>query len=277
MALETLLTQRGYLLPEIKNRQGRRLPNMFELPSENPEEPGLPDHFHYLQPHLLSQTFRIKVCCFSCGDMYLYYDEDNTSYYKRPDWFVALVPPMFCHFKRESFLVWQEKAVPFMIVEILSFSTRKEDLYKTKRKPGKAPCKLEVYEDILKVPYYIVYDEEGCDFLAYHWEEGGYVEMVHRDGRVAIPEVGLELGTWGGAYEKVIGNWLRFFDAEGKMIPTPVEESALKDMALDQERAEKEKERAARKRSDMALDQERAEKERLLRLLKEAGGDPQAV
>lgn len=26
------------------------LPTMYDLPSEDPEEPGLPDEFHYYQP-----------------------------------------------------------------------------------------------------------------------------------------------------------------------------------------------------------------------------------
>ena len=33
------------------------LPTMYDLPSENPEEPGLPDEFHLLQPRLLAETF----------------------------------------------------------------------------------------------------------------------------------------------------------------------------------------------------------------------------
>jgi hypothetical protein len=31
------------------------LPTMYDLPSENQEEPGLPDEFHALQPQLLSR------------------------------------------------------------------------------------------------------------------------------------------------------------------------------------------------------------------------------
>lgn len=31
---------------------------MYDLPSENPEEPGLPDDFHFLQPLLLYLTFQ---------------------------------------------------------------------------------------------------------------------------------------------------------------------------------------------------------------------------
>ena len=34
------------------------LPTMYDLPSEDPEEPGLPDQFHLLQPRLLDETFR---------------------------------------------------------------------------------------------------------------------------------------------------------------------------------------------------------------------------
>ncbi|MGF1526459.1 MAG: 3-keto-5-aminohexanoate cleavage protein [Candidatus Competibacterales bacterium] len=30
---------------------------MYELPSEDPQEPGLPDEFHLHQPQLLSETF----------------------------------------------------------------------------------------------------------------------------------------------------------------------------------------------------------------------------
>ncbi|RCJ18307.1 hypothetical protein A6770_06975 [Nostoc minutum NIES-26] len=33
------------------------LPTMYDLPSEDPEEPGLPDQFHILQPRLLDETF----------------------------------------------------------------------------------------------------------------------------------------------------------------------------------------------------------------------------
>jgi hypothetical protein len=33
------------------------LPTMYDLPSEDPEEPGLPDEFHDLQPQLLRESF----------------------------------------------------------------------------------------------------------------------------------------------------------------------------------------------------------------------------
>lgn len=52
------------------------LPTMYDLPSEDPKEPGLPDEYHYLQPQLLSATFRptnySSDQVFSVGDMNLY-------------------------------------------------------------------------------------------------------------------------------------------------------------------------------------------------------------
>lgn len=52
------------------------LPTMYDLPSEDPEEPGKPDEFHDLQPQLLSQTFcppqYFASQIFSGSDMNLY-------------------------------------------------------------------------------------------------------------------------------------------------------------------------------------------------------------
>ena len=48
------LTQSARSHPPSQN-----LPTMYDLPSEYPEEPGLPDEFHDLQPQLLSPTLRL--------------------------------------------------------------------------------------------------------------------------------------------------------------------------------------------------------------------------
>jgi len=54
---------------------------MYDLPSEDPEEPGLPDEFHDLQPQLLSRTLSLKGYsrenCFTASDLNLYYPEYN--------------------------------------------------------------------------------------------------------------------------------------------------------------------------------------------------------
>jgi Uma2 family endonuclease len=57
------------------------LPTMSDLPSEDPNEPGLPDEFHDWQAQLLSLTFHpphySASRVFSASDMNLYYSALN--------------------------------------------------------------------------------------------------------------------------------------------------------------------------------------------------------
>jgi len=68
---------------------------MYDLPSEDPEEPGF-DEYHYLQPQLLSHlppsgiTLLIR---FSWLRSHLYYDVRHPLWYKRPDWFAVVNVP----------------------------------------------------------------------------------------------------------------------------------------------------------------------------------------
>ena len=54
------------------------LPTMYDLPSEDPEELGLPDEFHDFQPKLLWETCQTKIYLasehFVGTDLNLYYD-----------------------------------------------------------------------------------------------------------------------------------------------------------------------------------------------------------
>ena len=104
----------------------KTLPTMYDLPSEDPEEPGLPDEFHDLQPELLSRTFRSPLYpenrVFSGTDMNLYYDVRHPLWHKRPDWFLVLdVPRLYDDTDlRMSYVIWQEGISPFVVVELLT-------------------------------------------------------------------------------------------------------------------------------------------------------------
>jgi Uma2 family endonuclease len=110
------------------------LPTMYDLPSEDPEEPGLPDEFHDLQPQLLSRTLwlihRDREHCFTASDLNLYYDVKHPLWHKRPDWFLVVdVPRLYdgCDLRR-SYVIWQEGQSPSVVVEFLSPGTEREDL-----------------------------------------------------------------------------------------------------------------------------------------------------
>lgn len=197
---------------------------MYDLPSEDPEEPGLPDEYHYLQPQLLSATLRLSPYAsdqvFSVGDMNLYYDSRHLNWYKRPDWFaVAGVPRLYDgHDLRLSYVVWQEGVNPFVVVELLSPGTEREDLGQTQRGTSDIPTKWEVYEQILRIPYYILFDRYTNTLQAFHLVGGHYQAIENADQQIAIPEWQVSLKRWTGDFQGVHRVWLRWYNSEGLIL-----------------------------------------------------------
>ncbi|MFM7425051.1 MAG: Uma2 family endonuclease, partial [Elainella sp.] len=101
------------------------LPTMYDLPSEDPEEPGLPDEFHDLQPQLLSRSLTLtgysRSDYYTASDLNLYYDVKHPLWHKRPDWFLAVDVPRLYDGKdlRRSYVIWQEGKSPEIVVEFL--------------------------------------------------------------------------------------------------------------------------------------------------------------
>ncbi|BAY75920.1 hypothetical protein NIES25_23690 [Nostoc linckia NIES-25] len=218
------------------------LPTMYDLPSEYPEEPGLPDEFHRFQPQLLSDTFLPPTYSadevFVASDLNLYYDLRHTLWYKRPDWFAVVgVSRLYEHRNlRLSYVIWQEGVAPFVMVELLSPGTEKEDLGQTLREVNQPPTKWQVYEQILRVPYYIVFDRYTDKLQAFQLVADSYQEIDVTSSRVWMPGIQLGLGLWQGAYEGIDRLWLRWYDETGNWISTQLEQ--------ERRRAEQERQRA---------------------------------
>ncbi len=120
------------------------LPTMYDLPSENQqEESGFPDYFNFLQATFLHYTFQPTNwnpdLVYNAVSMYLYYDVNNTLLYKRPDWFgVVGVERLYQgHDLRLSYVTWQEKANPSVVIEFLSPGTEEENLGTTEQAENK--------------------------------------------------------------------------------------------------------------------------------------------
>jgi Uma2 family endonuclease len=182
------------------------LPTMYDLPSEEIEDPGMPDEYHFHQAALLNETFLPPTVApdefFAAADLNLYYDVRHTTWYKRPDWFAVLgVPRLFQgRESRLSYVVWQEGADPLIVVELLSPGTEKEDLGETPRDAGEPPPKWEVYERILRVPYYAVFSREAKQLRIFRLTGAQYAEVLDHGGRFWVAEAGLGLGLWQGSY-----------------------------------------------------------------------------
>jgi Uma2 family endonuclease len=273
---------------------------MYDLPSEFPQEPGLPDVYHDLQPHLLSETLILRDYSlqerFSAADINLYYDQAHPLWHKRPDWMLAVgVPHEYAQVDmRLSYVVWDEGKAPTIIVELLSPGTEKQDLgpyYKTSdiiepevpeipeiddwagdgqlqalagngksKAKQRPPAKWQVYESILKVPYYIVFSRYSGELRFFRLLDGKYQAqpLAQSAPQIWIEELQIGLGLWQGTYNGYTRPWIRWCDQQGNWLSTEAE--------LEAQRADLEAKRAdaADQRADAA--DQRAEQERQLRL-----------
>ncbi len=220
------------------------LPTMYDLPSEDPEEPGLPDVFHDYQPQLLLETFHPPHYqpdrYFVASDLNVYYTLDHPMWHKRPDWFAVLGAPRLYdgHDMRLSYVIWQEVAAPYVVVELPSPGTEREDLGQTERDEGQPPTKWDVYEQILRIPYYVVYSRYTDKVRFFELTGCRYREVEPPESRLWLPDADLGLGLWTGTYQGIECQWLRFYDARGRWIPTHEERG--------EQRAEQERQRAER-------------------------------
>ncbi|NEO25752.1 MAG: Uma2 family endonuclease [Kamptonema sp. SIO4C4] len=269
--------------------QPSSLPTMYDLPSENPEEPGLPDEFHDLQPDLLTQTCQSSRYpqqeYFVASDLNLYYDSEHTLWYKRPDWFMVLGVRRSTNQQdlRLSYVIWQELVSPFLVVELASPGTENEDLGRKARREDGTPTKWEVYEQILQVPYYVIYDRYENQLRAFELQSGQYAALEVSQG-LWLEELELGLGLWQGSYEGVEGLWLRFYDADYNWIPNPSERATLAESERDieRERAERERERAEREQqqreqAEATVEEERRKNQQLRDRLLQLGIDPDSL
>jgi Uma2 family endonuclease len=259
------------------------LPTMYDLPSEDPEEKGLPDQFHLLQPQLLADTFLPpnykQEEIFTGSDMNLYFDSRHPLWYKRPDWFAVVGVP-YLYEKRDlrlSYVVWQESVNPYIVVELLSPGTEKEDLGQILRDVEKPPGKWEVYEKILRIPYYAIFDRYQSEFRMFELTGNRYIETLRStpsdtNSRFWIPGLELGLGIWEGSYKNVQMPWLRWYDQNGNWVLTPAEQEREK---AEQERQRAEIERQRAEQEKQRAEQERQKTEKLIAQLRALGVEPE--
>jgi Uma2 family endonuclease len=214
-------------------------PRGCDLPYDDGEPMETGDHRK--QMDLLAEVFTSALeqmgreDVFVAGNMALYYSalQAKNNDFKAPDVFVVLdtTPEP----GRKSWVVWEEDGrTPNIVVELLSETTEADD-----RGP-----KRRVYERVLRVPDYFVYDPIDFRLEGWHLEDGQY-RAIEPDaqGRLYCKELGLWLGRWRGRRLERESTWLRLFDQHGRLIPTYAEAEAERANA-EAERADAEAERA---------------------------------
>jgi Uma2 family endonuclease len=138
---------------------------------------------------------------------------------KAPDWFyVPGVPAMLEGEYRRSYVLWREVVAPLVIVEFVSGDGAEE------RDRTFHTGKFWVYEQAIRAPFYAIYEVDPGGVEVYHLVDGRY-ELVtaNERGHYPIAPLGVELGIWQGRFLNQEVPWLRWWDAQGQLLPMPSE------------------------------------------------------
>lgn len=164
---------------------------------------------------------------------------------RAPDWYcVTGVPRLLDGELRKSYVRWREGVPPLIVMEFVS-GTGAEERDRTPQ-----TGKFWVYERAIDAGYYLIWDWSRNRLEVFVQGGDGYVPVpANARGRFPVPPLRVEFGVWEGSYYGHTARWLRAWDADGNLLPTP------------EERA----------------DAERAKAEKLAAKLRELGLDPDAV
>ena len=211
-----------------------------------PETDGEPMAETDVHRDLLLETVEMLKMAFPdayvSGNICLYYEEDNSKKMISPDALVCLAQkPM----QKRVYKAWEANAQLDLVMEFSSPATKQVDYRKKKA----------IYENILRVPYYLIFDPMKRHLDLFELCVTGYCSVpVQMNRRWHLSQMGLQVSVESP-------HRLRLFDQEGNPIPTPYEkERAAKEIALKREEQERTAKEIALKREE----QERTAKETAL-------------
>jgi Uma2 family endonuclease len=190
---------------------------------------------------------------FAAGNLTIYYSDKQVKNqdFRGPDFFVVKDVD---DRPRRSWTLWEEDGrYPDVVVEILSDSTAQVDL----------TTKKDIYQNTFRTPEYFWFDPVSLEFQGFCLVKKVYQAIApNPQGWLWSDELGLFLG--------VHDRQLRYFTAEGELVPTPQESAVLEaeQRHLAQERAEQ-----ATQQAEQAT--QRAE--RLAAKLRELNVDPDEI
>jgi len=247
-------------LDENRPELGEAIADEIELPPSNlySDEPPLETDFHRNQIdlliRLLQHWWHDRQDFYISGNLTVYYNiqQLKSRDFRGPDVFVVLGTEKK---DRRSWAIWDEGGkYPNVVIELLSSSTARID----------KGAKKILYQDVWRLPEYYWFHPETLEFAGFHLVDGHYDAIAPvENGRLPSEQLGLQLGI----HERQ----LRWFTAEGELIPLP-EEAERQRAEQEHQRAEQEHQRAEQERQ--RAEQEQQARERLEAYLRSQGIDP---
>jgi Uma2 family endonuclease len=215
------------------------------------DEPEMESSLHYDQLALLVSTlewhWRDRDDFFIGANLSVYFRRDQFA--KRelrgPDFFLVRGVERR---PRRSWTVWLEQGrYPDLIIELLSDETARSD----------RTAKKTLYQQVFRTPEYFWFSPETRELAGFHLVDAHYWPIAaDLAGRLPSATLGLALGVHEGL--------LRFFAADGSLVPTLTESVALEQTRARQAqaRADEEWTRAEQERLHAEQEHRRAEQER---------------
>lgn len=263
-----------------------RLPDDYKLEEEPVENTGQPliagalreplELIGYIKPEMLIAS-NLGICATINGELVI----------KAPDWFyVPRVQPLtqrsdsvkrsyseerasalLLTADRKSYTPNLEGDNPSIVMEFLSDTESGEYSVKRSYPPGQ----WFFYEQVLKVPTYVIFEPDTGLLEVYRLQEQRYdLELPDPEGRHWFAEMGLFLGVWRGEKEGRTGYWLRWWDEGENLVLWGVER-------LEQERQQVEQERQRAEQERQRAEQERQRAEKLAAYLRSQGINPDEI
>ncbi|MEA5489049.1 MULTISPECIES: Uma2 family endonuclease [Pseudanabaena] len=198
-----------------------------------------------------------------------------------PDWFyVPNVLPMLDGEYRRSYVLWKEYVAPLIAIEFVSGNGAEERDTTPPSETEKAG-KFWVYEQAIRIPFYVIFDGFRDNIEAYQLINGRYAKMQpNQRGHYSILPMGVELGM---ILENGV-SWLRWWDESGNLLLTGDERAIAEKQArlnaeaiADQQKAIAEQAALAQQQAEAIADQERQQKEKLANYLRSIGVDPDTL
>jgi Uma2 family endonuclease len=239
MTLETpILSESGLqrINPMLLNYDPRTcLPSAEDLPDsdDTPVDNELQNDLPNLLKAILAAIWSERNDWFFGVDMGIYYDPNQPAIV--PDGFLSLgVPRIIDENLRLSYVLWEERQIPTLVLEVVSQTRR-----------GEYTRKKAFYAEI-GILYYVIYNplrRRKPRLESYYLEAGQY--HVLEGEPVWLPAIGLGIGRETGIYQGVEREWLYWYDHQGHRYPTPEERA---------EQAERRAERLAEQLRRLGVD-----------------------
>ncbi|MDZ8031826.1 Uma2 family endonuclease [Nostoc sp. DedSLP04] len=236
------------------------LPSSEELPDsdDTPVDNELQDLIPGLLKVLLAMAWPERMDWFFGVDMGIYYDPDLPPIV--PDGFLSLgVERFYDENLRPSYVLWEEKKLPILVLEVVSKTYRGE--YSTK--------KAEYAR--LGILYYVVYNPfrpRKPRLEVYKLVNNVY--ELNDGNRVWLPEIGLGIGIERGTYLGIPREWMYWYNQQGQRLLTSEEDKKLAQLEVQQA---KQKAQQAEQKAQQAQRETQLLRERLRSL----GIDPDSL